>query len=442
MNLWIDRFERAFGVFALFYYTNSLFTLLSGNAFTEPALDDEIITGVAEASSPMVSLFQWCIFAITLLLIGIRWKHFAVVLTQRKLIWGVVIIALASVMWSSVPDLTIRRSIGLAITTLLGMYLAMRFKVRELMYMSCIAFGLTAIINFLFTVGFPQYGMESRSVHAGAWRGLLSHKNSLARMMVLTALNFLLLMIGCRKYRFWLFAGLILSIAIVLFSTSKTGLSILLFIFALVPLFRALRWRYNIALPAFISLFLVLAIATIWAIGNQEMIFMALGRDATLTGRTDIWDVAGDKISERLWLGYGYKSFWLGREGDSVDIFYRMNWQAPNGHNGYLDLMLDLGLLGLLSFAISFLVSFRRAIVWLRLNPGVEGLWPIMCLSFLLLYNITESSLILEPMDAFWLLYTVVSTSILIQPIPLKQIPVNTPLFAKSDGGNSPSRRL
>ncbi|NDJ18835.1 hypothetical protein [Myxacorys almedinensis] len=72
-----------------------------------------------------------------------------------------------------------------------------------------------------------------------------------------------------------------------------------------------------------------------------------------------------------------------------------MNWQALNGHNGYVDLLLDLGVVGFATFMLSFGMSFVRAIAWLRLHSGTEGLYPLACLTCILLYNVTESTLVL-----------------------------------------------
>jgi O-antigen ligase len=96
-----------------------------------------------------------------------------------------------------------------------------------------------------------------------------------------------------------------------------------------------------------------------------------------------------------------------------------MFWIAPNGHNGAVDMLLDIGWLGMLSFAGSLLMGFWRAITWMRLCHNPEGLWPICYLTFLLFYNVTESSLIIEPANIFWFLYVVVTTTILIQPLPI-----------------------
>ena len=412
----LDKAERLFFIFIIVYYAGTFFSLITGKQF----IPDEILVDDADETNAVLSLLQWGMYAIVLTLGALRWTHFLKVLSSRKCLWVIIAFALLSVNWSLVPDLTARRSIVLLMTTLIGFYFAMRFSVREMMILMGWGFGIAAVINFGFAIAFPQYG-TSPILHSGAWRGVLPQKNALARLMILSAITLMLLAVEHRQHRKWWLGGLVLSVALVFLSTSKTALLILVVLPILIYILRGARWRYTIALPAFLALFLIGSMLLVGFVGNQEAIFTALGRDITLTGRTQIWQIAQEKILQHFWLGYGYKSFWLADQGDSVDTFYVMSWQAPNGHNGYLDLMLDLGMIGFGAFALSFGMSFVRSITWLRLNPGSEGLFPLAFLSFLLLYNVTESSLIIEPTSMTWLLYVLITTSMLIHPVPLSK---------------------
>jgi len=80
--------------------------------------------------------------------------------------------------------------------------------------------------------------------------------------------------------------------------------------------------------PLYITVLLVGGSVAIWLVGNTA-IANALGRDVTLTGRTSIWAVVLDKISKHPWLGYGYKGFWLGMEGESADVWHETYFMAP-----------------------------------------------------------------------------------------------------------------
>ena len=408
--------ERGFIVFALLYFTAALNFLAGG---MQPVDESNPAAAAAAAgpdeSSPILFAMQAVILLITFCLIGRHWQSVAYVATRRKFLWAFVALIIASTMWSPVASLTLRRSIVVLGFTFFGIYLSVRYSLREQMRLFAWAMGIAAVLCILFIVAFPSLARET-GLYEGAWRGVYAQKNVLARMMLLGALNFILLALDSRKYRYLLWLGCGLSVMLLLLANSKTALAAFLAIVILIPLFRALRWNYSVALPFFTVLILSCSSIAILLLGNAETILKALGRDLTLTGRTGIWAIVLDKIWQHPWLGYGFRGFWLGMEGESADIWYETYFMSPNAHNGFLDLALELGLIGLIFFLLSFLYSCFRAITWLRLNRTTEGLWPIVYLTALLLCNLTES-LILEPNYILWVLYTSVTTSILVQPI-------------------------
>jgi O-antigen ligase len=109
-----------------------------------------------------------------------------------------------------------------------------------------------------------------------------------------------------------------------------------------------------------------------------------LGRDATLTGRTDVWASLLPDFNERPILGYGFGSFWTdGR---------RAKHEISDGHNGYLDVMLELGAVGLafyFSWLLSCALKFHKA---LRRDYNRASL-AICFLIMILVFNVTESTL-------------------------------------------------
>jgi O-antigen ligase len=121
-----------------------------------------------------------------------------------------------------------------------------------------------------------------------------------------------------------------------------------------------------------------------------------------------------EMIRQYPWLGYGYGAFWAGGwSGESAHVSLWVSRFANDpvvvhAHNGFLDLLLDLGLLGLATFALGFSLATLRAVYWVRATRTAAGLWPLVYLTFILLYNFTESS-ILQHNNVFWILYVTVS---------------------------------
>ena len=113
----------------------------------------------------------------------------------------------------------------------------------------------------------------------------------------------------------------------------------------------------------------------------------ALGRDPTLTGRTENWPVMAELCNDPIW-GTGYRMFW-DVKGEEVER--RTGFAYPSAHNGYLETYLAGGFVGLGLLALFLLAIF------LKTAEGIlaGGNFPRLGLSFwavLLAYNWTESS--------------------------------------------------
>jgi exopolysaccharide production protein ExoQ len=181
-----------------------------------------------------------------------------------------------------------------------------------------------------------------------------------------------------------------------------------------------LRQTYTIAVPALIAGVLVGASVFVWLLGNVEGALAVLDRDVTLTGRTDLWPAVLEMIAKRPWLGYGYDAFWMGWEGESAQVWiilagFGRNFFPTHAHNGVLELWLNLGLLGVLVFALVLLLTFGRAIRLMRSTKAMDGVWPLAYLTFMLLVGITYP--ISLQRNSIWLvLYVTIVISLAAQP--------------------------
>lgn len=353
---------------------------------------------------PLSQVVWLGVYATTSLLIVTRWRRFVRVATRDKLLLLLVGLALISVVWSVAPAITLRRDVALLGTTLVGAYFAMRYEPGEQLRLLAWALGVAALLSLLFALALPSYGLDSD----GSWQGIFGGgKNALGRAMALGSLVFLLLALSSHRHRWLPWSGFVLSVGLLVMANSATSLTVLLSVLFLLPLYGALRWPYLLATSLLIFATLLGAIAAVWFMANQETVLGVLGRDATLTNRTELWPAVIDMIRQRPWLGYGYGAFWLGWEGESAQVWLQtaaIGLEAVHAHSGYLDLCINIGLLGAAMFALGFLFATGRAISWVRSSKSAIGLWPLAYLTFMLLYNFTESA-ILAHNDVFWVLY-------------------------------------
>jgi exopolysaccharide production protein ExoQ len=113
----------------------------------------------------------------------------------------------------------------------------------------------------------------------------------------------------------------------------------------------------------------------------------AIGRDPTLTGRTELWNeiiqMAGNPM-----FGTGFESFW---QGSRLARLWSIHWWHPNqAHNGYLEVFLNLGWTGLALLALLIVKGYRNAVS--MLSRGVEeGSLRLAYVVVGIIYSLTEA---------------------------------------------------
>lgn len=392
MRAFLRFAEKVFTVLSLLLFSGAVLAVLRQTGNTADAEGD-----------PLFQVIWFGIYGITLCLLAVHWRGFTRIPKNIDipvlLLTGV---AIFSFFWSAAPPVTLRRGIALIGTNLFGIYMATRYSPREQLRLLAWTFGIGALLSFLFGLVLPNLAIQG-----GLWRGVYVQKNSLGRMMTLASLVFLLIAPSSHRYRWVLWVGFGLSAALILLSSSKTCLIVLLTLLILLPFYRALRWRYTRSMPLYIIAIVLCAGFAIWFTSEAETVLGAMGKSVTLSGRTQLWEAVFTMIQQQPWLGYGYSAFWLGLQGYSAYVV-EASWQATHAHNGLLDLWLDLGLLGVLVFILSFLTSLVKAVAWVRHAQTLEDFWPLVYLTIMFLFNMTYST-ILTRNDIFWIIYVAIN---------------------------------
>jgi O-antigen ligase len=396
-----ERTENSFALLGLFLYTEGLFPLLlqSGAPVT--------VAGPG-AGDPALRAIILPIHAISLLLVLSRFRGSFAAAGRSKLTLAVVGLALLSVLWSDDAALTLRRSLSLTGTTAFGLYLATRYPPGRLLRMLGWTLVFTAVLSAVFALALPQYGI-SQTEHAGTWRGIFTHKNTLGRTMTLATMVCLLIWRDQSKRRWMPLVGAAFCTLMLMMSQSRSAMVTLGVVVALIFALPILRFRRSVAGPLLSALVFVVGTTGMLMAFHAATILAALGRDLTLTGRTDIWSMSLGLMSDRPWLGFGYWAFWRGWSGESWQVISALGWDVPHAHNGFVDLSLDVGIVGLVIFLAGFLIALRRAARGVPRAAGATGDWPLIFLIYFLLYNLTESAIMRS--DLVWVLYVAVVCS-------------------------------
>jgi O-antigen ligase len=112
-----------------------------------------------------------------------------------------------------------------------------------------------------------------------------------------------------------------------------------------------------------------------------------VGRNSTFTGRTDLWTILLG-MHTNLLLGTGYESFWL---GPRLQVIWGKFAVVNEAHNGYLEIYLNLGLIGLFLLC-GFLIASYRTICKRLASPSSFGSLSLALWTVLLFYNMTEAA--------------------------------------------------
>jgi exopolysaccharide production protein ExoQ len=402
-DLFFEKVEIVFSIFSLIFYSEAVFVLLSR---------------YYNWIGSLTRVLYYLIPALTVCLLFIHWRLVIALVVKEKFLWLLIGLTLLSLLWSALPKETAAHNFHLVRVTLFGIYFASRFTLKEQVRLLAIFVSVTTFLSLLFGLLLPEYGIMGMSeafsspqdkAHIGAWQGVFTHKNALGRYMDLSSIILMLSMNSDYKFYWLRWIGLGSSVLLILLSTSKTALVILFTLIMLIPLLKSLRWNYSWKIPLLTSLILFIGSATTLLIDNLDNILSALGRDATLSGRSDIWREVLWAINQRPWLGYGYEGFW--HDGSGVEVIWNeLKFQVSHAHNGVLDVLLQIGLVGTFLFVLTYFTACRKAIALLRKTESLEGLYPLVFLIFTILVNITESSLL--EANSYLIMYITITLSL------------------------------
>ncbi|KRR10477.1 hypothetical protein CQ12_10495 [Bradyrhizobium jicamae] len=268
-------------------------------------------------------------------------------------------ICLASTIWSVEPYGTFKQA------SLMFLYILAIAAVCQVLDIGTFCKIIVKLLVFLMlasvvmAVAFPNYGIHqvSDSIHqddhVGRWRGVFAHKNQLGAAASISVFTFLFLprLINASVgFRVICIGSAIVCLISAQSAGSWIALCMLLVYYWLIGGVHASRSTL------LLIVFGVSAFAfTAFSFFGEDLVAL-VGRDATFSGRTYIWHIVFDAVWQKPLLGYGYYAA-------TVDFIRpllvgAMGQAAVDAHNGYLDVLLGTGIVGLalLLFCISSVI--------------------------------------------------------------------------------------
>ena len=250
-----------------------------------------------------------------------------------------------SPLWSELPVQSAVYSLGLIANMLFALVLSL--KMSRISIIMNVRWALNAMLLtglILFFVGYPgaiYFDGLSRSNSFGTqmMQGMFTHKNYLSvYAAVAFALNYFTQSGKARA--FWL----TIASVNVLLAGSTTGLTTLLLVGLLIVILNITHSKnLNPFLPVILGLILIVGIIITT---NLTGFLEALGRDPTLTGRTELWAWAIYFFIQKPLIGWGYGGIFADGGGGPANIFNHSGYIAPHFHNGFLQVLAETGLFG------------------------------------------------------------------------------------------------
>lgn len=265
-----------------------------------------------------------------------------------------------SISWSYDPMLSFKRFMALISVVFFAGFIAYNYSLEKITFMLGCAVGAVALIGLIFAVIMPDVVFISGGIRDGAFKGVYPDKNAGARI---NAIAILLLLPMLRQRNRWAIICGFFSLVTIVLAKSATGMVLVLAGTVSYWYFLTLiRLRINRSLAAFCGTTIIYLLICLLLYDNYSLLLELFGRDPSLTDRTLIWNFLTPMIDAEFIKGYGFGAFWSSR---SAEAFITRWGYIGNAHNGYLETLLNGGLIqltALILMLVEALIKHYRAV--------------------------------------------------------------------------------
>jgi exopolysaccharide production protein ExoQ len=341
--------------------------------------------------SPVLKVFWGLVYLVTLVRILRHWPEAAWLIFKNKLLLILLLLVLVSALWSIAPGVTLHQGLSLVLSAMVAMDLSLRYSIERQLRLLLVTVLLAISLSVLVEVAFPGF-VPGREVEGSAWHGIFGWKNDFGRMICLAIIVCLSSVRNSTLMRLCIVAC---GVALTILSRSVSAAGYALLMVGAFYFWPVLKWRHaarRFTIAAVVSLILIAAFAVSQNLSRTtEMV----GKDPSMTGRVGLWRMAIADIGSKPILGYGYAAFWNIDSQPARRIREETNWDdAPHAHNGYIDLALAIGLAGLIVYLRLCWAIVRLACTFYLSASEPYRRWPLTCLVFMFVYQLTESSIV------------------------------------------------
>ena len=333
--------------------------------------------------------------------------------------------AVLSIFWSIDPGATLRKSLRIvafvvaSLAACLVAYEPRRFQdsVRPVVTALCLGSVIFGLIRPDLALTEPNYLIGEHDRHL---RGLAVHKNQLGALASFGVLLWFHGWLSKELKRGWAFLGTVICGLCLFLSGSSTSILTTFFTIGFFVITQIAPTTMRRFMPYLVVLFIGVIVCYALAIlkiapGLDALVTSvtsATGKDPTFTGRTPIWELVKEHIDLSPVFGSGYAAYWTGNiPGTASSIMKKKLYFYPDeAHEGYLDVINDLGYVGLV-FLIGFCIIYVVLALRLLKIDRTQAVLYIGLMFYELLHNLSESSWVGVSVNWLVLVFASIATS-------------------------------
>ena len=331
------------------------------------------------------------LFFSSLVILSKRFEKIFSFIRSEKYLSLFVLVCLFSALWSDYSLLSIKRSFQLFVIFLVIIEALVNIDPEILLKQLKIVVSLYVFFNLF--AGFRIGAAIDPIFHT--WRGIEVQKNHLAQTSIYCLLSSVVFIRFDKSLKPKIYDALLIFVSVFLIYKARSSTAILVlmmimfvgFIFQIESIFS--KFGFGRSFLALIFLF-ILGFTFIFLFFSSEIFSLIpgyFGKDMTLSGRIPIWEHTWTEIEKKLLLGYGFATYWImGHPRLEIFAEYFEGFKVNQAHNGYLEIMLQLGIVGTIFFLFLIATYIYRMF---KINNNLA----ILVLVAILTLNYTESAL-------------------------------------------------
>ncbi len=379
----VSRLTTDLEIIVLFNFFILVFFTFLG---TSIPFQERIVDPYAGETTNVVNQIVYIFLFFSAIIVIIRSPlNTSVFIRSEKFLTIFIAICLISAIWSDYSILSIKRSFQLLTTYITILNVVLNARLSSMITILKVVSILYIVITYYSGLLIPQ-AIDSEF---GTWRGIEIQKNLLGHtaLMIFVLTLFFYQEALNRKAKIVNITLSLLAAGLIFLSGSSTNIIALALVLSITIIFYIDKVFEPIGIgrtfSAFSIIFLSLLSISIFYFSKDflSQITGFFGKDPSFTGRDLIWGYIWNEIQKKIYLGYGFGTYWI--MGTSViDRFvFTVGWKVNEAHSGYLEIMLQLGFIGFASF-ISLLISFIYRMIKVNYKPAIIVLISILVVNF------------------------------------------------------------